>query len=208
MPQPLENVAARRTASGQWISSDEDKTVATFDTSGAGVAGAVAPTFGTDGTVYVATGSGDSPVANAIVSLEPRTLKQRDWFTAPTPFMSAPVVFQSKGKDMIVARQQGWPALPVGQRIDGGRRSQHRALQDGPDHVGRAGCAGLGSWVDAAGTRWIVATIGGPVAADDGFAMNNGAVDDRRARGVHGRRHGMTYRRCSRSGCRAKSRAP
>ncbi len=154
----------------------QDKTVATFDTSGAGVAGAVAPTFGTDGTVYVATGSGDSPVANAIVSLEPRTLKQRDWFTAPTPFVSAPVVFQSKGKDMIVGANKDGRLYLLDSGSMGGADHSTALSRTAPITSAAPDVAGLGSWVDAAGTRWIVATIGGPVAADAGFAMNNGAV--------------------------------
>ena len=63
-----------------------------------------APTFGTDGTMYIATGAGTSPVANSIVSLERKTLTQKDWFSADaSPFTSNPIVFQYKGKDLIVA---------------------------------------------------------------------------------------------------------
>ena len=35
---------------------------------------------------------------------------------------------------------------------------------------------GLASWQDSAGTRWIAATVGGPVHADTKVAMANGAV--------------------------------
>ena len=62
--------AARRTASGPSISSSDAKTVTTLDTKGARWPAPRAPTFGTDGTLYVATGGGDSPVANAVVSLD------------------------------------------------------------------------------------------------------------------------------------------
>jgi len=36
--------------------------------------------------------------------------------------------------------------------------------------------AGLASWQDAAGTRWIVVTLGGPAQPETKFAMANGAV--------------------------------
>src|SRR5437764_14763918 len=42
--------------------------------------------------------------ANSIVSLEPKTLKLRDYFTEPrADFSASPLVFQHKGNDLIVA---------------------------------------------------------------------------------------------------------
>ena len=52
-------------ANGVWavdLASDA-KTVTTWDAKGAAVAGTAAPTFGTDGTIYVATGAGGSPTS-------------------------------------------------------------------------------------------------------------------------------------------------
>src|SRR5688572_7126250 len=96
-------------ANGVWavdLASDA-RAVMSFDVKGAAIVGSTAPTLGTDGTVYIATGSGDSPVANAIVSLEARTLAQKNWFTAgASPFTSNPIVFQHKGKDLVVAANQ------------------------------------------------------------------------------------------------------
>jgi outer membrane protein assembly factor BamB len=165
-------------ANGVWAVDlvGQDKTVATFDTGGAGVAGTVAPTIGTDGTVYVATGSGDSPVANAIVSLEPRTLKQRDWFTAPSPFISAPVVFQSRGKDVIVAANKDGRVYLLDSASMGGADHNTPLHKTAAVTASAQDVAGLASWVDSAGTRWVVATIAGPPAPDANFAMNNGAV--------------------------------
>ena len=41
---------------------------------------------------------------------------------------------------------------------------------------GAAGTSGLATWLDAAGTRWVVAASGGPVHAETKFAMANGTV--------------------------------
>ena len=89
---------ARRTASGRWISLSDAKTVTLV-----GLAG------GRDRRrrgAHVRDRQHDlrrdrrasrSPVSNAIVSLEPKTLTQKDWFTAADrAFTSAPVSFQHK----------------------------------------------------------------------------------------------------------------
>ena len=57
--------------------TDNKNTVTSWDAKGARIAGAVGPAFAPDGTVIVATGAsgGDATFANAIVALEPRTLK-------------------------------------------------------------------------------------------------------------------------------------
>jgi PQQ-like domain len=164
---------------GSVVSGDAketSKTVVSWDAKGAAIAGNTAPTFGTDGTIYVATGGGSSPVANAIVSLEPKTLAQKDWFSAATPFVSHPMVFQYKGKDLVVAaNSDGRLYLLEGAAIGG---SDHKtpvfkgtaAIGGTPEKVG------LATWLDSSGTRWILATSAGPARTDTKFAMNNGAV--------------------------------
>lgn len=166
-------------ANGVWAVDlvGEAKTVTTFDTKGAGVAGAVAPTFGTDGTVYVATGSGDSPAANAIVSLESKTLKQKDWFAAgASPFTSAPVVFQYKGKDLIVAANKDGRLYVLDSAALGGADHKTPLHKTSPFAAAAADVSGLATWLDATGTRWVIATTSGPVQADTTFAMSNGSV--------------------------------
>jgi outer membrane protein assembly factor BamB len=74
-----------------------------WKTDGAGVAGTRA--FGSDGTVYAAIGdgrAGDAGYANTVAALDPQTLQVKDWFQHPgAGFVSTPVVFQSKGKDLL-----------------------------------------------------------------------------------------------------------
>jgi outer membrane protein assembly factor BamB len=166
-------------ANGVWAVDlvSEGKAVTTFDTKGAGVAGAVAPTFGTNGTIYVATGSGDSPVANAVVSLAPKTLEQKDWFTAGTsPFTSAPIVFQHKGKDLIVAANKDGRLYVLDSASLGGADHKAPLSMTAPFAGTVADVAGLATWLDAAGTRWVLATTSGPLPADTKVATNNGPV--------------------------------
>jgi len=164
---------------GSVVSGDAketSKTVVSWDAKGAAIAGNTAPTFGTDGTIYVATGGGSSPVANAIVSLESKTLAQKDWFSAATPFVSHPMVFQYKGKDLVVAaNSDGRLYLLDGAAIGGGDHKtpafkSTAAIGGTPEKVG------LATWQDSSGTRWILATSAGPTRTDTKFAMNNGAV--------------------------------
>jgi outer membrane protein assembly factor BamB len=166
-------------ANGVWAVDvvSEGKTVTTYDTRGAGVAGAVAPTFGADGTIYLATGSGDSPVANAVVSLESKTLEQKDWFGAgASPFTSAPVVFQHKGKDLIVAANKDGRLYLLDSASLGGADHKTPLHRTSALSGTAADTAGLATWLDAAGTRWVLATTRGTIPGDMKFAMSNGAV--------------------------------
>src|SRR5262249_15626096 len=88
------------TANGLWaidLASDA-KTISTFDSNGAVMAGGYGPAFGADGTIYVTTGRSDSAstYAKAVVSLEPRTLNVKDWMTGSGAFVSAPIVFPNR----------------------------------------------------------------------------------------------------------------
>src|SRR5437899_6354988 len=74
-----------------------EKTITNWKTDAASVTGSAGPTIGTDGTLYVAT-------ADSIVALEPKTLKLRDYFRLPkADFSASPLVFQHRGKDLILA---------------------------------------------------------------------------------------------------------
>lgn len=166
-------------ANGVWAVDlvDESKAVTTFDAKGAAVAGSAPPTFGTDGTLYIATGAGTSPVANAVVSLESKTLAQKDWFsTGASPFTSNPVVFQYKGKDLVVAANKDGRLYVLDGASLGGADHKTPLYRTSRFSSGAPDLSGLATWQDSAGTRWIVATSSGAVHADTAFAMSNGAV--------------------------------
>jgi outer membrane protein assembly factor BamB len=165
-------------ANGVWAIdlASEAKTVASFDTKGAGVAGSTPPTIGTDGTVYIATASGTSPAANSIVSLEAKTLAQKDAFSTAAPFTSNPIVFQYKGKDLVVAANKDGRLYVLDSASLGGadhKTALHRSSQLS---TAMQDTTGLATWQDAESTRWIVVTSGGPIHSDTRAPMSNGAV--------------------------------
>src|SRR5580765_5940228 len=83
------------------------KQVRHWEATGANVVGSAGPTFGTDGTLFVATDGGAAATsndANAVVALDRQTLTAKDWFSpGKTAFVASPVAFQYGGKQLIVA---------------------------------------------------------------------------------------------------------
>ena len=155
----------------------ETKPVTSYDAKGAAVAGDAAPTFGTDGTVYVATGTGSSPVANAIVALEARTLAQKNWFSAgASPFTSHPIVFQHKGKDLVMAANKDGRLYVLDSGAMGGADHATPLHRTEPLGTGSAVVSALATWQDQDGTRWLVAAVDGTLSGGPRFPMNNGTV--------------------------------
>jgi outer membrane protein assembly factor BamB len=166
-------------ANGVWAVDllSDTKPVATWNSQGASIAGAVAPTFGTDGTIYVATGGGGTRFSNAIVSMEPKTLQPRDWFSAgATAFSSAPVVFQQNGRDLIVAANKDGRLYLLDAATPGGADHKTPLYRTPQFSSGAADTAGLATWADAAGTRWVAATSTGALHADTKAPVANGAI--------------------------------
>jgi len=166
-------------ANGVWAVDllGDAKAVTSWDSQGAAIAGSVAPTFGTDSTIYVATGGGGSSVSNAVVSLEPKTLKQKDWFSAgATPFSSAPIAFQHGGKELIVAANKDGRLYVLDAGSLGGADHTTPLSRTTPFSSAAGDVAGVSTWLDAAGTRWVAVTSNGGVHADTKFPMANGAV--------------------------------
>jgi outer membrane protein assembly factor BamB len=130
------------------------KTVTAFQARGAIIAGTAGPAFGRDGTVYIATTDGESPLSNAVVALEPKTLTLKGSVTVPRAnFAASPLVFPSNDKDILVAAGGGKLFL-----------FDTRSLSNGPiaasASYGPAGFApgALAGWQDAQGVRWIAAS--------------------------------------------------
>lgn len=129
-----------------------DKQAATtFEAKGATIAGSAGPALGRDGTVYFATTAGPSTLSNAIVALEPKTLKLKSSATVPDgDFTSSPLVFQWKDKDVVMAAGKGKLFL-----------FDSTALQSGPIATSLApatqklNAGALATWQDAQGTRWV-----------------------------------------------------
>jgi outer membrane protein assembly factor BamB len=146
------------------------KQVLRWEAQGATIAGTLGPALGRDGTVFVATGDGSSKLSNSVVALEPKTLKQKAVLTQPkADFVASPIAFQHKDRDLLAALGRDGRIYV----LDSGLKTPLAVtpVYTAADATG----AGLASWQDAQGTRWILAAVGGAVRADAKFAAN-GAV--------------------------------
>jgi outer membrane protein assembly factor BamB len=163
--------------------ADNANTVTSWDARGARIAGALGPAFGGDGTLYVATGfsAGDATFANAIVALDPRTLTAKTWFTTTAPFTSSPVVIV-QGNRTLVAASNADGSLYVLDAASLGGADHKSPLVKSPlikspqfSQARDFSAGAITTWEDA-GTRWIAAATGGPLAGTAKFAQANGAV--------------------------------
>jgi len=146
-----------------------DKTITSWKTNGPNIAGSASPAFGSDGTVYVATtdaAEATPTYANSVVALEPKTLKLRDYFTQPkADFSSSPLVFEYKGKDLIVAAGKDGRTYILNSTSPGGT-DHHTPLSTASVAAnGDFPPGSLASWQDSAGTRWVLAPTGNTIAA-------------------------------------------
>jgi hypothetical protein len=88
------------------IDLDSDaKPVVSWNTDGGPVVGAVA--FTADGTLIAAIGAGQTTgdgKANAIVALDPKTLKVKDWFSQPAAdFVTGPTILRHGDREIVTA---------------------------------------------------------------------------------------------------------
>jgi outer membrane protein assembly factor BamB len=128
------------------------------------------PSFGTDGTLYVAIGprsTAGGGFANAVVALDAKELTVRDWFTRPdAEFVTTPVVFKAGERDLVAAAMR-----------DGSMVLLDAASLGGPTHAAplyRSAAAadrsnfvpdGLATWEDSGGTRWLLVPTATTVVA-------------------------------------------
>jgi outer membrane protein assembly factor BamB len=133
----------------------ESKDLTMFKAESGTIAGSFGPAVGPDGTLYVATTSGE------MVALEPKTLKIKDTYAAGEPFGAAPVIFDFKGRTLV-----------AGAARSGALHLLDAAALGGADHKtplyksnGGSAATALASWQDLAGTRWLLASTAASVAA-------------------------------------------
>ncbi len=152
-------------ANGLWAYDFESKQAATWKGNVVGSAGAA---FGSDGTIYVATGAGEG-TANSIVAVDPATLQTKSSYSAGSrEFASTPVVFQFNGKTLIAATTNDGSV----HLLDAANLSS--ALSTTPASGKDSAPGSLASWQDASGTRWILTAHNGALPA--GFTATDGAV--------------------------------
>jgi outer membrane protein assembly factor BamB len=139
--------------------TSQKKDVVSWEAKGATIAGNTGPAFSKDGTVFVATADGSSPLSNAIVALEGKTLKQKAAFTmAKADFASSPIVFPHNDKELIAAASRDGRVFV----LDAGALKVPLAVTPAS---GETTGEGLASWQDDKSTRWIFAASSTGVTA-------------------------------------------
>lgn len=147
--------------SGVWALDLASKKVTSWKASGKGVAGALGAAAGPDGTLYVSNGNGE------LVALEAKTLKVlRTFKTGGAEITSSPVVFDYKGTSYAAITTADGKLHVVNAADFSKSASTSEAFGSANFHA-----AGLASWQDWEGNRWILASGGG-----NGGANKNGAV--------------------------------
>jgi hypothetical protein len=169
--------------------TSKEKTVTSWKTGGADVAGMSGVALGTTGTLYVALGaaaakstaaaSGGQTYANAIVALDRESLKPKDWFTAEgADFNASPIVIRHQDRDLIAATaNDGRMYVLDGASLGGADHKTPLAVSPKFSAPGARGA--LATWEDQ-GTRWIFAPSVGALPAGVKLASNgvvtNGSV--------------------------------
>ena len=168
--------------------------VRSFLSNAGGLWGLAGPAVGTDGTIYAETGDGvwDPGVekySQSVVALKPKTLELKDYYT-PTnqewltkrdlDFNATPIVFPYKGRDLLVAAgKEGRLILLDSQSLGG---ADHRTplyrtdlvANTTADFSGPGIWAGMASWQDKDGTRWVLAPVSGALNPQMKFPVTHG----------------------------------
>jgi hypothetical protein len=159
-------------ANGVWALDLASKEIATWKSGASSPVGSAGAAFGPDGTLYVATAGGDA----SLVALEPKTLKQKDWYSPGGDFTSSPVVFEYKGKILIAAATKAAStkdsSIHLLDSASLGGTSHHTPLAN--SKIADSVAGGLATWQDDGGTRWILAATAGAVTAWKVVDQNGG----------------------------------
>ena len=164
-----------------------DKPVVSYHTSGGSIVGSVA--FSSDGkTLLAAIGPGavkGDGKANAIVALDPITLRVKDWFTQPTAeFVTGPTVFRHGTKDVVAASTKDGRVILLDAASLGGTTHQTPLLISPAlfESGGSIAAEALATWArPIAGTtagaqteaRWLLVPISGKPS---GGRSTNGTI--------------------------------
>lgn len=159
----------------------EAKPVVSWKTNGGPVVGAVA--FTSEGRLVAAVGAGQTAgdgKANAIVSLDPKTLQAKDWFTQPgTEFATGPTIVRHGDKEIVAAATKDGRIILLDASSLGGTDHQTPLLVSKPLLAAKGSVAAdaLAAWqppdVDAT-SSWILLAASGPLASH--VPVGNGAV--------------------------------
>jgi hypothetical protein len=169
-----------------------NKPVVSYRTNGGNVVGAVA--FSSDGrTLLAAIGPGSvtgDGKANAIVALDPRTLRLKDWFTQPTSeFVTGPTVFRQGANDVVAAATKDGRVILLDASSLGGANHTKPLMTSRPLFTsgGSIAAEALSTWARGESapatnrdseTRWILVPVSGKpsTARSTNGEIRNGAV--------------------------------
>jgi len=154
-----------------------NKPVLSWKTNGGSVIGPVA--LGLDGTLIAAIGPGPVTTggfSNAIVSLDPKTMRLKDWFRAPgAEFVSAPVIFRLGKRDIVAAATKDGRVLLLDAKSLGGvNHSTPLHTSRVPASSGAFAPCALATWHELAGapggpvvvgTRWLLVPTANAITA-------------------------------------------
>jgi hypothetical protein len=156
------------------LSASGSSAVIHWTAQGAPIVGTAGPAFGSDGTVFVATGTG-SGTADTVVALDRKTLTLKDSFRAASPFASSPVVFPYGEREYVAVANRDGRLYLLDSTAMARAPTMSAAYTNGAFATGA-----LATWEDATGTRWILVPISGAPTAGSGFTttgtITNGAV--------------------------------
>jgi len=174
---------------------DPNAKASSFVAEGTDFRGLGGPALGSNGTVYVQTGDGEynpasNKYANSLLALEPASLKLDGYFMLPGAGSTkkdldmnetTPVVFEYKGKDLIVTTgKDGRLYLLDSESFAGDHKTP--VFRTAPLTVGDGNSAehgiwgSLSSWEDTDGTRYVLAAVWGPLSPELKPPASNGAT--------------------------------
>jgi outer membrane protein assembly factor BamB len=146
----------------------EGRPVTSWKSNGGPIVGRIA--FGTDGTVFAAVGPGKTTgdgKANAIVALDPKTLRLKDWFTRPAAeFVTGPTVFKQGERELVAAATRDGRLLLLNASALGG--ADHTSSQANAP-IGAIAADALATWQEMTIERPAPAPPAGPGAPPAGF---------------------------------------
>ena len=127
-----------------------------------GTANPHTPSFNIDGAMFVAVGSGTGDFSDSVVSLDPDTLDVKGKFTqAGADFVGPATIFRVDTRDIVAAQAADGRTF----LLDGANLSVPLYVSTASIRTAGYQPAGLATWEDSTGTRWLLSTTATSVVA-------------------------------------------
>lgn len=127
-----------------------------------GTANPLTPSFTADGAMFVTVGSGTGKFSDSVVTLDPVKLEVKSTFTqSGADFASPPTIFRVDTRDIIAAQAADGRIF----LLDGANLSAPLFVSTPSGKSSSYKPAGLGTWQDPSGQRWILSTTATSVIA-------------------------------------------